>query len=75
MYAFDEVFIDETRKGTKLKSDEYHFEGKNLIIDQGQNDIAGYTDIEEGLYSDVPAIIFGDHTRVVKYVDKPFFRN
>ncbi len=35
--------------------------------------IAGYTDEEEGLFEDVPAIIFGDHTRTIKYVDKPCF--
>ncbi len=73
MYTFDEVFVDETKNGTKLKSDEYHLKGKNLIIDQSQKDIAGYTDLDKGLYTDVPVIIFGDHTRVVKYVDKPFF--
>ena len=73
MYTFEEVFVDDTRNGTKLKSDEYCLEGRHVIIDQGQNNIAGYTNWEEGLYIDVPAIIFGDHTRVVKYVDRPFF--
>ena len=29
--------------------------------------------METGLFKDVPAIIFGDHTRIIKYVDKPFF--
>ena len=73
MKAFDEVFEDVTKYGTKVKTDEYHECGKSIIIDQGQTDIAGYTDREEGLFSDVPAIVFGDHTRAIKYVDKPFF--
>ena len=30
-------------------------------------------DNSEGLYEKVPAIVFGDHTRVIKYVDTPFF--
>ena len=30
-------------------------------------------DNPEGLYEKVPAIVFGDHTRVIKYVDTPFF--
>ena len=47
--------------------------GKYQIIDQSQNDIAGYTNQEEGLFKDIPAIVFGDHTRAIKYVDKPCF--
>lgn len=70
---FDEVFVDKTKYGTKIKTDEYHKNGKHLIIDQGQTDVAGYTDLEEGLFTEVPVVIFGDHTRVIKYVDKPFF--
>ncbi len=73
MKYFDEVFEDQTKFGTKLKVDDYQTIGKHLIIDQSQKDIAGYTDLEDGLYKDIPAIIFGDHTRVVKYIDEPFF--
>ena len=70
---FDDIFIDETKLGTKLKTDEYQDFGKYPIIDQGQELIAGYTDREDGLFREVPAIIFGDHTRIIKYVDTPFF--
>ena len=73
MKNFDEVFEDRTKYGTKIKTSEYQKRGKYAIIDQGQEQISGYTDIEEGLFEDVPVIIFGDHTRVVKYVDEPFF--
>lgn len=73
MLSFNEIFVDNTKYCTKIKTDEYHETGKNIIVDQGQNEIAGYTDLEDGLFSDVPAIIFGDHTRIIKYVDKPFF--
>ena len=71
--AFDEVFDDVTRLGTKVKTDEYRDSGTHIIIDQGQGQIAGYTDLEKGLFTDVPAIVFGDHTRIIKYVEKPFF--
>lgn len=71
--TFDEVFEDVTKFGTKVKTDEYHADGVHVIIDQGHEQIAGYTDSEEGLFTSVPALIFGDHTRVVKYVDMPFF--
>lgn len=73
MLSFNEIFADSTKYCKKIKTDEYHETGKNMIVDQGQSEIAGYTDLEEGLFSDVPAIIFGDHTRIIKYVDKPFF--
>ena len=73
MKNFDEIFIDETRYGTKIPTSEYEQNGKNIIIDQGQGKIAGYTNQEKGLFENVPALIFGDHTRNIKYVDKPFF--
>ena len=73
MKMFDEIFIDQTKYGTKVQTSEYLKLGKNIIIDQGQSQIAGYTDRQEGLFRELPVIVFGDHTRIVKYVDKPFF--
>ncbi len=73
MASFDEVLKDCTKLGTKIPTSEYLENGKHPIIDQGQNDIAGYYDSDNGLFKDVPAIVFGDHTRVLKYVDKPCF--
>ena len=70
---FSDVFDDITRQGTKIQANQYLVCGKYQIIDQSQNDIAGYTNQEEGLFKDIPAIVFGDHTRVIKYVDKPCF--
>ena len=73
MAIFTDVFEDVTKQGRKLQTSEYKKCGKYAIIDQGQNDIAGYTDEEAGVFSDVPAIVFGDHTRVVKYIDVPCY--
>ncbi len=73
MEAFNDIFEDCTSLGTKIPKDDYLEEGKYIVIDQGQNIVAGYTNLEEGLFEDVPAIIFGDHTRIIKYVDEPFF--
>jgi len=73
MASFDEVLKDCTKLGTKIPTSEYLENGKYPIIDQGQNAIAGYYDSDDGLFEDVPTIVFGDHTRVVKYVDKPCF--
>ena len=71
--SFDEVFEDVTKLGVKIKTDEYHPIGNYQIIDQGQEAVAGYSDLEDGVFENVPAIVFGDHTRIVKYVDQPFF--
>ena len=73
MAKFEDVFEDVTKRGTKIPKDQYLESGKYQIIDQGQSEIAGYTNDEQGIFTDIPAIIFGDHTRVLKYVDKPFF--
>ncbi len=70
---FLDIFEDVTKEGCKIPQEEYLPQGKHPIIDQGQKHIAGYTDRDEGLYTDVPAILFGDHTRIIKYVDEPFF--
>lgn len=70
---FENVFSDETKLGRKIQTSEYLSVGKYPVIDQGQAQIAGYTDLEDGLFTDVPAIVFGDHTRIIKYIDSPFF--
>ena len=54
---------------TRGRRGKYTYCGANGI----QNQIAGYTDREDGLFEEVPVIIFGDHTRVIKYIDQPFF--
>ncbi len=57
----------------KVKQQEYKTYGKYPIIDQGQNLIAGYWDDEKDVYQGkLPVIIFGDHTRIIKYVNFPF---
>ena len=73
MAKFSDVFSDETKRGHKIQTSDYLHSGNHPIIDQGQSQIAGYTNLEDGIFTDVPAIIFGDHTRVIKYIDTPFF--
>ena len=72
-YEFSEIFSDVTKYGKKIPSDKYLKKGKYPIIDQGRENIAGYFNDECGLFKDVPAIIFGDHTRILKFVTEPFF--
>ena len=73
MATFTDIFEDVTKQGRKIPTSDYHETGVHPIIDQGQSAIAGYTDETDGLFTNVPAIIFGDHTRVLKYVDTPCF--
>jgi len=47
--------------------------GRFPVVDQGQEFIAGYSDEERKVIrDDLPLVVFGDHTRCVKYVDFPF---
>ncbi|MDA8238742.1 MAG: restriction endonuclease subunit S [Nitrospiraceae bacterium] len=47
--------------------------GQFPVVDQGQAFIAGYSDATDRVIrQELPLVIFGDHTRCVKYVDFPF---
>lgn len=70
---FDEIFIDDTKNATKIPVTKYKPVGKYPIIDQSKSFISGYLDENSGIYNNVPVIIFGDHTRIIKYIDKPLF--
>lgn len=71
--SFTAAFSEVSRGVKKFKQNEYAEYGAHPIVDQGQELIVGYSDDETGLFNDVPAIVFGDHTRCVKYVEEPFF--
>jgi len=72
-HTFDELMIDETKNARKIKKEDYLINGLYPIVDQSKNEISGYCNDQDGIYNDIPAIIFGDHTRIIKYVDTPFF--
>jgi len=57
----------------KIPQGEYNETGEYPIIDQGAEFIAGYTNDKDKLYSgNLPVIVFGDHTRIFKFVDFQF---
>ncbi|HMN37744.1 MAG TPA: restriction endonuclease subunit S [Hyphomicrobium sp.] len=59
----------------KLQSKDYKPSGRYPIVDQGQDQIAGWTDDDAGVIAlGFPVVVFGDHTRALKYVDFPFVR-
>jgi type I restriction enzyme S subunit len=71
--TFDEAFEVGKTARKAVKQRDYLREGKFPVIDQGEDFISGYSN-EESLVLDFkkPVIIFGDHTRRIKYVDFPF---
>jgi len=57
----------------KIKQRDYLPQGKYPVIDQGQSLIGGYTDNRKKLVEcELPVIVFGDHTKVVKLVSFQF---
>ena len=57
----------------KLKQKNYESVGKFPVIDQGLSFIGGYTNHEElKVECQLPIVVFGDHTKVFKYVDFDF---
>lgn len=71
---FESMCLDDTSSATKIPAAEYLREGKYAVYDQAQEkDIAGYSNTEQGLCRNYPAVLFGDHSRVVKYINEPFF--
>lgn len=60
-------------KLTKLQTEQYDVAGRYPIVDQGARFVCGYTDDEGALWPyNLPVVVFGDHTRILKFVDFPF---
>lgn len=57
----------------QIPKTSYLENGTWSVVDQGKDLIAGYTDSSESIVvSDEPVIIFGDHTRIFKFIDFDF---
>lgn len=75
--SFEKVLIGDVistiTPPAKLQKESYLRSGRFPIIDQSQEEIAGWTDNEQAIVqSDKPLVIFGDHTCAVKLVRQPF---
>lgn len=71
--SFANTFDDTTAGNEKLQSSQFLEAGKIAVIDQGQSQIAGYSDDVSIAYrGKLPVIVFGDHTRIFKFIDHPF---
>lgn len=59
--------------GIKIKQKDYLTEGKYPVVDQGQEIIGGYFNDEKLIVPEEPPyIIFGDHTKVKKFINFKF---
>ena len=71
--SFEQAVVKRRINVSKVKRQVYKTFGRFPIVDQSQSLIAGYWDAPEDVYDGgLPVIIFGDHTRIFKYVDFPF---
>ncbi|MBR0316813.1 MAG: restriction endonuclease subunit S [Synergistaceae bacterium] len=59
-------------KKNKILAKEVIEIGKYPVVSQGKKLIDGYCNDENKLIRNVPVIMFGDHTRNVKYINFPF---
>lgn len=65
--------LAKVKRPPRIPLSKYLPSGQYPVIDQGKNIIAGYTnDGTSVLFSPLPIVIFGDHTRVVKFSRIPF---
>ena len=65
--------IAKVQRTKQVPANEYVKTGNIPVIDQSRNYIAGYTNDNECLVKvSTPYIVFGDHTRVLKYIPFSF---
>lgn len=70
---FEQALENVTDSSRKVKQKDYLSSGSIPVIDQGAEMIGGYTNQEELCHpAPLPVIIFGDHTKCVKWVDFEF---
>lgn len=69
---FSEIFKSVSTKKYQIKSADILDKGDFEVINQGQDEIAGYFNDKTKLCQELPIIIYGDHTTFVKFRDKPF---
>jgi len=64
--------LAKVKRPGKIQKADYLADGPIPCIDQSQEFIGGYTDQQEATIDELPMIVFGDHTRVLKFIDFPF---
>ena len=65
--------IGKISRTKQIKTSDYLAEGAIPVVDQSRDFIAGYTNDEDSVVNlGIPIIVFGDHTRILKYIQFPF---
>ena len=68
------AILDKYPTTKRYETKEYLSQGKHPIIDQGDTYIVGYTNEDDNLLTRHPAVLFGDHSTKVKFLDFDFAR-
>ena len=71
-FRFNDIFIRIPSKKYQIQTKEYQLNGKYPVIDQGQTAIIGYSNNESKVFKNSSVIVFGDHTRELKFIDFDF---
>ena len=67
--------LDKVTKAEKIENNSIEFVGRIPVIDQSQKYIAGFTNNQSSLIQPQNGhVIFGDHTRVVKFINFDYAR-
>lgn len=65
--------IGKIPRTKQIKTSDYLSEGAIPVVDQSRDFIAGYTNDKDSVVNlGIPIIVFGDHTRILKYIQFPF---
>ena len=64
--------LAKVKRPGKIQKADYLSDGPIPCIDQSREFIGGSTDQREAMIDEIPMIVFGDHTRVLKFIDFPF---
>lgn len=74
VFSFESIFFDDSKNYLKIKNSDINSEGNYPVIDQGEKFLAGYTDIEPKILKEEDCIVFGDHSKIFKFVNFPFVK-
>ena len=69
---FNSIFETISSKPYQIKQSQIQSHGIRPVVSQSMNHIEGYTDEANYLHHQSPVLVFGDHTRIVKYIDFDF---
>lgn len=67
-----DLIIPISTTSKEIKSKDVSNTGLYPVISQSKNYIDGYSNFDEKIIKTLPVILFGDHTKVVKFIDVPF---